>query len=110
MTRKRYIQIEGELVEVSRDFVPGPVAPMIFGDLPDYQSPVTGKPVSGRVQRREDLKRTGCRPWEGREQEVKEAARQLGYEAAKYEGKLDADVRSALWQMSPEKRKLLASG
>ncbi len=36
-------------------------APMVMGDLPEYISPVTGKPVDGRVARREDLKRSGCR-------------------------------------------------
>ena len=30
-------------------------------DLPEYVSPVTGKPVDGRAARREDLKRSGCR-------------------------------------------------
>ena len=43
--------------------------PMVFGDLPGYQSEVTGKWVEGRSQRREDLKRSGCRPWEGLAQE-----------------------------------------
>lgn len=44
-------------------------------DLPGYESPVTGQWIEGRKARREDLKRTGCRPWEGREAELKEAAR-----------------------------------
>jgi hypothetical protein len=34
--------------------------PMITSDIPDYISPVTGKPVSGRVARREDLRRNNC--------------------------------------------------
>lgn len=44
-------------------------------DLPGYESPVTGQWIEGRRARREDLKRTGCRPYEGREQEEKSAAR-----------------------------------
>ena len=32
----------------------------IIPDIPDYISPVTGERVSGRVQRREDLKRNNC--------------------------------------------------
>lgn len=32
----------------------------ISSDIPDYLSPVTGKLVSGKVQRREDLKRNNC--------------------------------------------------
>lgn len=35
--------------------------PMVCPDLPPYVSPVTGKVIDGRVARREDLKRTGCR-------------------------------------------------
>lgn len=35
-------------------------APRVVADVPDYISPVTGKLVSGIVQRREDLKRAGC--------------------------------------------------
>jgi hypothetical protein len=44
-------------------------------DLPGYESPVTGEWVEGRKARREDLLRTGSRPWEGMEQEQKEAAK-----------------------------------
>lgn len=36
-------------------------APSVRGDIPEYISPVTGKPVEGRWARREDLKRSGCR-------------------------------------------------
>lgn len=35
-------------------------APLIRPDLPDYLSPVTGELVSGRVARREDLKKHDC--------------------------------------------------
>lgn len=44
-------------------------------DLPGYHSPVTGKWIEGRRARRDDLKRHNARPWEGREQEMKAAAR-----------------------------------
>ena len=30
-------------------------------DLPEYISPLTGRPVDGRTARREELKRNGCR-------------------------------------------------
>lgn len=36
----------------------------VFGDLPGYESPATGKWVEGRRQREEDLKRSGCRPYD----------------------------------------------
>ena len=35
--------------------------PAVRGDIPEYISPVTWKPVDGRAARREDLKRSGCR-------------------------------------------------
>lgn len=37
-----------------------PKVAYVRGDLPEYVSPVTGKPVDGRRARREDLKRSGC--------------------------------------------------
>jgi len=43
----------------------GPCVPLtIQHDIPDYLSPVTGKLVSGRVARREDMARTGCVEYE----------------------------------------------
>jgi hypothetical protein len=35
----------------------------IIPDIPDYVSPVTGKLVSGRRQRRYDLESNNCREW-----------------------------------------------
>ena len=35
--------------------------PYVRGDLKPYRSPVTGKVIEGRVARREDLARSGCR-------------------------------------------------
>jgi hypothetical protein len=104
--RKRYVQIDGELIEVTKDYSE-PVAPMVWGDLPAYESPVTGQMVEGRVQRREDLKRTNSRPWEGIEQEKKEAQRRKQYLAQQEEKSLEKAAWSAWYQMSPEKRQRL---
>lgn len=62
----RYVLTDAGLVsrETGEPLVipPGPVAmPYITSDLPAYRSPVTGKMVDGRYDRREDLKRSGCR-------------------------------------------------
>lgn len=38
--------------------------PAVFGDIPGYESPATGKWVEGRHARNEDLKRSGCVPFE----------------------------------------------
>ena len=74
--RRRYNPATGEMEDVPLDApVRRPDAPTVWDDLPGYESPVTGLWVEGRKQRREDLKRTNSRPWEGREQEAKEAAK-----------------------------------
>jgi hypothetical protein len=44
-------------------------APKVFGDYPGYVSPASGQWVEGRRARQEDLKRTGCRPYEDGERE-----------------------------------------
>jgi hypothetical protein len=38
--------------------------PFIVSDIPDYVSPVDGRLISGRAQRREDLKRNNCVEYE----------------------------------------------
>lgn len=103
--KRRWIQLDGKLVEVTDSS--GPSAPTVVPDLPGYISPVTGLWVEGRKQRREDLARSGCRPWEGMGQEKKEAAR-IRAEADK---QIDRLAEKAAWQswyaMSPEKRRKL---
>jgi len=107
MTRRRWIQIDGALHEVGADYAPEPRAPLIFGDLPDYQSPVTGRWVSGRVGRREDLKRTGSRPWEGLAEERKEAARVEADADRKLDAALERSVAESFYAMAPRKRDIL---
>lgn len=80
---------------------------LIMPDLPAYVSPVTGKLVDGRRARREDLARTGSRPYEGREQEQKEINRRKAYAAEKREQQLDAAVRRAWSDMPPRVRNAL---
>ncbi len=112
MTRRRWIYPgnDQEPFEVTEDYVQEPKAPMVFGDLPEYTSPVTGKPVAGRVQRREDLKRTRSRPYEGFEQEAKEAARQKAYTAEKFDASLTKAASEAFYQLPPSKREILRRG
>ena len=47
----------------------------VQADLPGYESPTTGKWIEGRAARREDLKRSGARPYEGFE--VEKSARPI---------------------------------
>jgi hypothetical protein len=107
--RRRYRYLNGVLVEVPWSAKSSSAAPFVWDDLPAYESPIDGKPVEGRRQRRNDLARSGSRPYEGREQEAKEAAK---VQAAR-EGKLDqlADrMAHRMWAEAPEStRKLFRS-
>lgn len=107
--RRRWIYPKGgDPYEVTADYSPEPIAPMIFGDLPGYQSEASGLWVEGRVQRREDLKRTQCRPWEGQAQEMKEAQRRVAYDNHKVERSLERAAQEAFHQLPPSKRDVLS--
>ena len=41
-----------------------PPSHLIWADLPAYESPIDGRIIAGRAQRREDLKRNGCREYD----------------------------------------------
>jgi hypothetical protein len=79
-----------------------PFAPAVFGDLPGYESPVTGKWIEGKRARREDLKRTGSRPYEGRKVEEQIAASFREARAREEDKKLERAVVD-VWQHSPER-------
>lgn len=108
--KRRFIQRNGELIEVTADYVPDPKGPLIFGDTPSYQSPITGLWVDGRVARREDMKRSGSRPWEGLAQEKKESARQNQYAEQRLDASLTKSASEAFYQLPPSKRNLLTRG
>jgi hypothetical protein len=49
-------------------------SPQILRDIPEYRSPIDGRPITSRSERREDLKRNGCVEWEpgmGKKAELK---------------------------------------
>lgn len=83
-------------------------APSVYV-MPAYRSPVTGKWIESPSQRRDDLARSGSRPWEGMEQETKVAQKR----AAEAEKQADQAIENAVvqaWQSLPsEKRKVLES-
>lgn len=106
--RRRWVYPKGgDPVEVTDDYEQGPSGVLVIPDLPGYQSPVTGLWVEGRRARREDLKRTGSRPFEGIEQERKELARQQQYREQKLDASLTKAVSETFYQMSPQKRRIL---
>lgn len=74
----------------------------VWNDLPGYESPATGEWVEGRKARREDLKRSGCRPYEGREQEAKEAQKLKQAESARLD-QLAEKMAYRAWDAAPER-------
>jgi putative FmdB family regulatory protein len=79
-------------------------APMGIVDIPAYESPATGKWITSRAERREDLKQSGCREWEGMANERQESERQKAYQAEAEDKSLDHAVRTA-WQELPDSKK-----
>lgn len=82
-------------------------APMMKADIAPwdaYESPATGKTITSYAQRREDMKASGCRDYEGRESEERYANRQKQYEEEKQDKVLDHNVRTAWANLSPEKK------
>lgn len=109
--RRRWVwdRALGKLVEVDTTARTEQRAPMVIPDLPDYVSPVTGKLVSGRRQRRDDLRRSNSRPWEGKEAEVKEAARRIAYAEQRRDAKLEHTARTLYHQkLTPSQRREIA--
>lgn len=70
MARESYVYRDGKLVEKRSGKVlsapsGAPLAcPQIVRDIPEYRSPIDGRVIGSRSERREDLKRNGCVEWD----------------------------------------------
>ena len=82
-------------------------APSVVADIPGYQSPTTGKWIEGRAARREDLKASNARPWEGFAAEKAEADKRKRESDAKFEQKIESAARAAFHALPPAKRRVL---
>jgi len=80
-------------------------APAVHGDYKEYTCPVTGKPVVGKKQHLENLKRTGCRVLEPGETEGQK--RMVKDSNTKFEKELDADVDRVIETMPTTAREQL---
>jgi hypothetical protein len=69
-----------------------------------FVSPATGKVISSKTQRKEDMKASGCRDWEGMESEKRMSARAKQYDDEALDKKIDATVRTAWANLSPEQK------
>lgn len=73
-----------------------------------YVSHTSGKFIDTERARRDDLKRTGCRPWEGMDQELKQKAKDMAHEDKKSDDKLEVAVRQAYADLPPAKKAVLS--
>lgn len=77
--------------------------------MPSYQSPITNQWIDTPRQRREDMARNNCRPWEGLESEKKVAQTRVKDTEKKEDAALESAAVAA-WQSLPsEKKQLLSS-
>ena len=66
----RYVWRNGEFVDpetgkrMDLPYAGRLVMPTVISDIPEYRSPIDGRPITSRSQRREDLKRNGCVEYE----------------------------------------------
>ena len=59
----RFVDKDGNpMVDPSVPFVP--VIPQFMKPMPEYRSPVDGRLISSRQERKDDLDRNNCREWE----------------------------------------------
>ena len=109
--RRRYRQdpVTLKFHEVSPTSAEIPETPFVWDDTPGYESPITGLWVEGRRARREDLKRHRCRPYEGREQELKEAQRHKA-ELDRRDDALADRMAHVAWRDAPERIRKLFRG
>lgn len=84
-------------------------ASFVQEDIPAYVSPTTGRVISSRAARRDDLRRSNCRPWEGFSQERTEAARQRAYVEEKNDAKL-TDAAHRAWHDLPSDKRAILDG
>ena len=81
--------------------------PMVTGDYPGYECPVTGKWVEGRRAHEENLKRTGCRVLEPGEREQNTLRRRQ--EEAAFDKAVDETLDAEIAKMPARKLEKLES-
>lgn len=58
--RRRFIQRNGELIEVGQDYVPEPRGPFVMPDIQPYTSMADGSLITSRSKHREHLRIHNC--------------------------------------------------
>jgi hypothetical protein len=75
--------------------------------MPAYQSPITGKWIDTPRQRRDDMARSGSRPWEGMDSERKVAENRVKFDEKKADAAIESAVVEAYKSLGPEKQAVL---
>src|SRR3990167_1252763 len=57
---RRFVQINGELEEVSLDYLPEPRTPFLMKDIKPYKSMIDGSLITSRSRHREHLRNHNC--------------------------------------------------
>jgi len=81
--------------------------PMVHVDIPAYQSPSSGKWITSRTERREDLKRTNCVEYEP--SMVQEVEKKRKVEDRELDKKIDEHVETTISKMSTREQEQLGS-
>lgn len=91
-------------VKTEKRILSAPMARMDIQPWDAFESPASGKFISSYAQRREDMARTGCRDYEGRESEERQVKRNDRYDEEKQDAALDNTVRQVWANLSPQKK------
>lgn len=87
------------------------ISPCMFSidatNFPAYQSPTTGKWITSKVQRREDMKASNCVDYEPSMKN--EQAKRIAREDAEIDRKVDEHVEKTIYEMPTAKRERLAN-
>ncbi len=93
----------GEKTE-KRIFTPSLGVKVDFPADATYVSPASGKVIASSSERKRDFAETGTRPWEGMENERKEAQLRKSNELARQDAELTKTAEAA-WRDAPEAQK-----
>ena len=82
-------------------------APMGYCENIHYQSPITGRPITTKQARIEDLRANNCRPWEGLTEERKVAQERVKAEEKAFDAKLEQTIAGVYNALPSEKKQAL---
>jgi tRNA U34 5-carboxymethylaminomethyl modifying enzyme MnmG/GidA len=60
MTKRSWVYINGEAIEITDNYVPEPTGHFVMNDIQPYQSMIDGRMITSRSEHREHLRANGC--------------------------------------------------